>query len=113
MPIVGITSSAVTRFATSAGTISSTTANAPAAWSASASSTSRSPASPRPWIRKPPSACSLCGVNPRCAITGIPDPASASTCGTNRAPPSSLTACAPPSFMNRNAVVSACSGLIW
>ena len=89
------------------------TAKAPAACSASASSISRSPASPRPWMRNPPRACSLCGVNPRCAITGMPDPASASTCGVNRAPPSSLTACAPPSFMNRNAVVSACSGPIW
>ena len=73
MPIVGITSSPVTRLATSAGTISSTTANAPAACKASASSMSRSPASPRPWMRNPPSACSDCGVKPRCAITGMPD----------------------------------------
>ena len=63
---------AVTRLATSAGTISRTTAKAPAACMASASSMSRSPASPRPWMRNPPSACSDCGVKPRCAITGMP-----------------------------------------
>jgi len=46
-------------------------------------------------------------------MTGIPEPASASTWGTNRAPPSSFTACAPPSFMNRNEVRRACSGPVW
>ena len=74
---------------------------------------SRSPASPRPWMRNPPRACSDCGVKPRCAITGMPAATMASTCGANRAPPSSFTACAPASFMNRMAVVRACSGLTW
>ena len=40
-------------------------------------------------------------------------PVNASTWGTNRAPPSSLTACAPPSFMNRNEVCSACLRPSW
>ena len=46
-----------------------------------------------------------------CAITGMPAPTIAATCGATRAPPSSLTACAPLSFMNRTAVPTACAGL--
>ena len=38
-----------------------------------------------------------------CAITGMPAETSVSTCAATRRPPSSLTACAPPSFMNRDA----------
>ena len=41
-------------------------------------------------------------------MTGMPADASSSTCGSTRAPPSSFTAWAPHSFMNRAAVSSAC-----
>ena len=51
MPIVGIGSSWVTRLATSPGTISSTTANAPASVTARASASTSSAASPRPCTR--------------------------------------------------------------
>ena len=43
-------------------------------------------------------------------MTGMPASTSFLICGATRTPPSSLTACAPPSFMNRTAVASACSG---
>src|SRR6266511_3076476 len=51
MPMVGIVRSWVTRLATSPGTISRTTANAPASATACASATTSSAASPRPWTR--------------------------------------------------------------
>ena len=46
-------------------------------------------------------------------MTGMPAFASASTCGSIGAPPSSLTACAPPSFMKVAAVSSAWAGEAW
>ena len=46
---------------------SRTTENAPAASSALASCSSRSPSSPRPWTRNPPKACTDCGVRPEVA----------------------------------------------
>ncbi len=57
--------------------------------------------------------CSLCGVKPMCAITGIPACVSFSTAGTTVRPPSSFTACTPASFMKRTAVWNACSGEPW
>ena len=66
--------------------------------------------SPRPWMTWPPSWCSLCGVKPMCAMTGMPADTIRRICSALRTPPSSLTACAPVSFMNRNAVCSASSG---
>ena len=55
-------------------------------------------------------ACSLCGVKPMCAITGMPAPVIAAICAAQRRPPSSFTAWQPPSFMNRTAVRSAWVG---
>ena len=52
-------------------------------------------------------------MKPMCPMTGMPARTSSSTSGTIGAPPSSLTACAIPSFMNRVAVASACCGLAW
>lgn len=96
-----------TRRPSSAGIDSSTTAKAPAASRASASSSSRSPASPRPCTRRiPPSTLTLCGVRPRCPMTGMPAATSISTWGTTVRPPSSLTAWAPPSLRCRTALVS-------
>ncbi len=57
--------------------------------------------------------CSLCGVKPMCAITGMPDCVSFSTIGTMFRPPSSFTAWTPASFMNRTEVWNACSGDAW
>ena len=54
--------------------------------------------------------CSLCGVKPMCAMTGMPALVIASICAATRRPPSSLTAWQPPSFMNRTAVRRACVG---
>lgn len=54
-----------------------------------------------------------CGVNPIWAITGIPAATSFSTWGSISIPPSSLTACAPPSFIKRTAVWKHCSGDPW
>ena len=90
--------------ATSPGTISITTANAPASWTAWASASTRSDASPRPWTRGPPRACSLCGVNPMWAITGMPPWLSRVIWGAISTPPSSFTQWARPSFMKRVAV---------
>ena len=45
-----------------------------------------------------------------CAMTGMPADTIRRICSAERTPPSSLTACAPVSFMNRNAVWSASSG---
>ena len=108
--MVGIVSSSVTFSAAAAGTISSTTANAPASSTACASSSSCLTPSPRPWMTCPPSPCSLCGVKPMCAITGMPADTIRRICSALRTPPSSFTAWAPVSFMNRNAVCSASSG---
>ena len=47
------------------------------------------------------------------AITGTPASVSSRTCGSIGSPPSSLTACAPASFMNRTDVSKACSGDRW
>ncbi len=104
IPTVGTSRSCVMRFATSPGTISSTTANAPASATARASAMTSSAASPRPCTRYPPSVCSRCGVKPTCPITGMPALVSASTCAATCRPPSSFTAWQPPSFMNRTAV---------
>jgi len=79
--------------ANSAGTISITTANAPASATAIASWMVCSAASPRPCTRKPPRVLTLCGVKPMCAITGMPAALKAAICGATRSPPSSLTAC--------------------
>src|SRR6266545_1067396 len=87
MPIVGIGMSWVICLATSPGTISSTTAKAPASLTACASAMTSSAASPRPCTRYPPSACSLCGVKPMCAITGMPAAVSAAICGAQRRRP--------------------------
>ncbi len=46
-------------------------------------------------------------------MTGMPAATNAATCGTTRAPPSSLIAWAPPSFRKRAAVASACSTDPW
>ncbi len=54
--------------------------------------------------------CSLCGVKPMCAITGIPAVVSASTWAATRRPPSSFTAWQPPSLRNRTPVRSAWVG---
>ena len=51
--------------------------------------------SPRPWMMWPPRPCSLCGVKPMCAITGMPAPTMRRICLSLRTPPSSFTACAP------------------
>jgi hypothetical protein len=51
MPIVGMVSASVTWPATSPGTISITTAKAPASSTARASSRMREEVSPRPWTR--------------------------------------------------------------
>ena len=104
MPMVGITSSLVIWAATSPGTISITTANAPASWTAWASASTRSAASPRPCTRYPPRACSLCGVKPMWAITGMPPWLSREIWGVISTPPSIFTQCASPSFMKRAAV---------
>jgi hypothetical protein len=48
-----------------------------------------------------------------CAITGTPDRVSISTWGTISTPPSSFTAWALASFMNRTDVWKACSGEAW
>ena len=112
MPMGGIVSTSVTRAASGAGTISITTAKHPAFSSAMASSTSRSAESPRPCTRYPPRTCSLCGVKPMWPITGMPARTRSSISGTMSLPPSSLTACAMPSFMKRVAVASAVSAII-
>ena len=52
-------------------------------------------------------------MKPMCAITGMPPSVSLRTCGTIASPPSSFTACALASFMNRTAVRYACSGEAW
>ena len=41
---------------------------------------------------------------------GIPDRDSSRICGATRSPPSSFTACAPPSFISRTPVWNACCG---
>ncbi len=58
----------------------------------------------------PPRPCSLCGVKPMCAITGMPARTIRLICFALRTPPSSFTAWQPVSFMNRIAVASASSG---
>ena len=45
-----------------------------------------------------------------CAMTGMPAPTMRRICLWLRSPPSSFTACAPVSFMNRTAVCRASSG---
>ena len=110
MPIVGMSSAAVMRAATAAGTASSTSAKHPASCRASASSYSFSAASAvRPWARKPPSFVADCGVSPMCAITPMFDSAIARTRETIRPAPSSLTQSAPPSLSIRIALATACS----
>ena len=64
MPTVGMVSLPVIWVASSAGTISITTAKAPASWTAIASWMVCSAASPRPCTRKPPRPLTLCGVKP-------------------------------------------------
>ncbi|CNW26609.1 Uncharacterised protein [Mycobacterium tuberculosis] len=96
--------------ANSAGTISITTANAPASATAIASAMVCSAASPRPCTRKPPKVLTLCGVKPMCAITGMPAAVRQAICSATRSPPSSLTACAPPSLRNRVAAANAAVG---
>ena len=113
IPIVGMVRLAVTRAASSAGTASSTTENAPAACIALASCSRRSPSSPRPWTRYPPKALTDCGVRPRWAMTGMPAATRSSTCRSTRWPPSSLTAWAPASLRNLAALASAISGEPW
>ncbi len=46
-------------------------------------------------------------------MTGMPARVSSRTCSAISAPPSSLTAWAPASFMKRTAVWKACSGEAW
>jgi hypothetical protein len=114
MPTVGMRSAWETLCPSSVGTDSSTTANAPACSSARASASSSFPASPRPCTRRtPPSTLTLCGVRPRCAMTGMPARVRASTWGSARRPPSSFTACAPPSFRCLTAFASAACGPDW
>ncbi len=114
IPTVGMVSLPVIWVASSAGTISITTATAPASATAIASWTVCSAASPRPCTRKPPRPLTLCGVKPMWAITGMPACVSTAICSATRSPPSSFTACAPASFMNRVAVARACvrAGLV-
>ena len=110
MPTVGIVSFCSTSRAASAETISSTTAKHPASCTARASRRSCAAASPRPWIRKPPRACSDCGVKPMCPITGMPARTTAATCPARASPASSFTAWAPVSRITRTALRTACSG---
>ena len=108
--IVGMRSSSVTRRAASAGTISSTTANAPASSTACASASSCST----------PLAAALDDVaaEPVLALRGEADVGHdrdardtiRRICSALRTPPSSFTAWAPVSFMKRKAVCSASSG---
>ena len=109
MPTVGIVNLPVICVANSAGTISITTAKAPASWTAIASWMVCSAASPRPCTRNPPRPLTLCGVNPMWAMTGMPAAVSAAIWSATRSPPSSLTAWAPVSLRNRVAVASACA----
>ena len=90
--IVGIEISAVTLPAISDGTISSTTANAPGIVDGVGVVEQRRAPSPRPWMMWPPRPCSLCGVKPMCAITGMPARTIRLICFALRTPPSSFTA---------------------
>lgn len=54
-----------------------------------------------------------CGVSPRWAITGMPACTIVSVCGSDRSPPSSLTAPTPASLTSRVALRSACTGPSW
>ena len=108
MPIVGTCSRAVIAAASSAGTSSMTIAAAPAASRASASAISAAAASgARPFTRGRPSVSADCGVRPIWPITGAPLRASAPTIGAISAPPSILTAPAPPSRRKRPAFATA------
>ena len=81
--------------ASSAGTSSSTTAKAPASWTARASAMSlRADSFERPCTRKPPSWLTACGVRPMWPMTGMPAVTMASMVRAERTPPSTLTACA-------------------
>jgi len=102
MPIVGICSRSVITAASCSGTSSSTIEKAPASWMATASwRTPRAASRDLPWtLTLPPMPCCDCGVQPMWPWTGTPDFTSASTIRAVRTPPSTLTACAPPSCMN-------------
>ena len=112
MPIVGIVSRSVIAAASCPGTSSSTTANAPASWTASASASScRACSRVLPWTLTLPIALIACGVSPMWPMTGIPAFTIASMMRALRTPPSTLTACVPPSRRKRPALSTASSGV--
>ena len=114
MPMVGIASAAVAWRATSAGMDSNTIAKTPAASSARASaisfSASRSSVACR---RYPPNWCTDCGSRPRWPITGMPISTSRWATSSIAAPPSILTAAAPPSWIRRPALRTASLTPTW
>ena len=96
------------------GTSSSTTAKAPASWTASASARSeRAWSLLLPWTRTRPIALMAWGVSPMWPITGMPARTSASMIRALRTPPSTLTAWTPPSRRNRPALATASSGVAY
>ncbi len=96
------------------GTSSSTTANAPASWTASASASSaRAWSLFLPWTRTRPIALIACGVSPMWPMTGMPALTIDSITRAVRTPPSTLTACVPPSRRNRPALWTASSGVLY
>ena len=114
IPMVGIESRSVIAAASWPGTSSSTTAKAPASWTASASASScRACSRLLPWTRTLPIALMACGVSPMWPMTGIPAFTIASIVRALRTPPSTLTACVPPSRRNRPALATASSGVAY
>ena len=108
MPIVGMVRRLVIAAASSCGTSSITIADAPASCRAIASSRSAAAASGRrPFARGLLSFSDDCGVKPICPITGTPLRTSAATTGATVTPPSSFTAPAPASRINRAAFSAA------
>ena len=114
MPIVGMCSRVVMVWANCPGTSSSTTANAPASWTARASARSaRAWSLDLPWIRTRPRVLIAWGVRPMWPITGIPARTSASIVRVLRTPPSIFTAWAPASRRKRPALATASSALAY
>ena len=109
IPMVGMGNCSVACFATSAGTISSTTISAPASVTAAMSSSSWAAESPRPWTLKPESWLTDCGVKPMCAQTGMPASVSALMRGAMRRPPSILIIAAPERRIISAALFTHCS----
>ena len=114
MPIVGTLRRRVIMCASAAGTVSSTTAYAPASSSARASAITRTAwRGVLPCTLWPPKALTDCGVSPTWPITGMPASTSLCTVLATRTPPSSFTEPQPVSCMMRVALRMASCQPVW